>query len=134
MKAAAKKATPKIPKNLPAAVDRLWSAKEERLAISRTTEVFSEEESALKAHIISELGKTKATGIAGKLARVELVGKTVPTVIDWDVFYAYVKKTGSFELLSRSMNVAAVTERWDAGKTVPGVESTTFSTLSLKKV
>jgi hypothetical protein len=124
----------KLPKSLGACVDKLFETRQKRLEIQKQVESFQELESALKDHIINTLPKSEASGIAGKLARVTVVKKVIAQASDWDAFYKYVKKTGSFDLMQRRLNDAAVKERWDNGEKIPGVESFTAVTLSVNKL
>ena len=56
-----------------------------------------------------------------------------PTVEDWPKLYAHIKRTGNFEMLYRRVNPAAVKERWDDGKAVPGVGKFPVEKLSITK-
>ena len=124
----------KFPKALGACADRLFTLREQRLNAQKEVDKLASEESAIKEHIINTLPKSEASGVAGKLARVTVVTKQVPQVKDWDKFYAHVKKTGQFELLQRRLTDAAIKERWEAGKQVPGVESFNAVTVSINKL
>ena len=133
----ATKPTIKIPKSLALAVDMYYSKREERLALQRQVDLLAADEALLKSHLIDNIPKSDATGIAGKLARVSVTTKDVPQVQDWDEFYAYVAKNvkkGSFALLNRAVNAKAVGEIWEAGKTVPGVGAHTVVNLSVNKL
>lgn len=124
----------KFPKALGACADRVYELRQQRLEMQRAVDAIEAEEKALKEHIINTLPKSEATGAAGKLARVTVVTKQVPQVKDWDRFYAYVKRSGHFDLMTRHVNDAAIKERWKAGKEVPGVGHFTAVTLSINKV
>jgi len=124
----------KMPKSLGACADRLYSLREIRLAKQKEVDALAAEETALKEHIIQTLPKSEASGVAGKLARVSVVTKQVPQVQDWDEFYKHLKKTGSFELLGRGISKAAIQERWEEGKQVPGVEAFGVVTVSINKL
>ena len=127
----------KIPKSLALAADMYCKKRDERLALQKEVDALEEYEKALKEHLINSIPKSDATGISGKVCRVSVVTKSVPRVVDWDKFYEYIAKNrtkGSFALLNRAANAKAVTEIWDAGKQVPGVESFTAVTLSLNKL
>jgi hypothetical protein len=124
----------KWPKGLGACADRLYQLKQKRLDAQKVVDAFAAEESALKNHIIDNLPKSDASGIAGKLARVTVVTKEVPQVTDWDQLYKYVKKTGDFSLLQRRVGDAAIKERWENGKEVPGVGHFNAVTISMNKV
>jgi len=124
----------KFPKALGACADKLFELRNKRLAEQKKVDEIAAEETALKNHIIENLPKSEASGVAGKLDRVTVVTKQVPQVKDWDAFYKYVKKTGSFDLMQKRLTDAAIKERWEAGKEVPGVEHFNAVSVSINKV
>lgn len=124
----------KFPKALGACADKLYQLREARLAKQKEALDLETEEKALKEHLINTLPKSQSSGIAGKVARVTVIKKPVPQVKDWDKFYKHIKKTGDFELLQRRLTDTAIKERWENGKTIPGVESFNVVTVSINKV
>ena len=124
----------KFPKALGACADKLYEIRQKRLAMQKEVDEVEAEEKALKEHIIQTLPKSEASGVAGKVARVTVVTKDVPQVKDWDAFYKYVSRTKSFDLLQRRLSDAAVNERWENKKDIPGVEAFTVVSVSLNKV
>lgn len=127
----------KIPKTLGACADALHKVRTERLAKQEEVEQLKKYEAALSDHIINNLPKSDARGIAGKLVRVTIKKKRVPTVKDWDKFHAYILKNakkGAFALLQKRVSVTAVEEIWENGKQVPGVEAFDAITLSVNKL
>jgi hypothetical protein len=76
---------------------------------------------SVEDHFIRTLAVGESSGVQGLRSRVQITEKIVPTVDDWSVLYKYIKRTGSFELLNRAVNAAAVSERWKLKKKVPGV-------------
>jgi hypothetical protein len=113
--------TVRLPKSPAACADLLYSTREKRLSLQRELDRMSELESALKEYFIQTLPKSSATGIAGKVARVQIEDKPIPTIEDSERLYAYIKKTGAFDLLQRRLNESAVKERYEDGKVIPGV-------------
>lgn len=124
----------KFPKALGACADRVYELRAKRLAAQKLVDAIEEEEKALKEHLINNLPKSEASGVAGKTARVTVTTKHVPQVEDWDLFYKHVKKTGDFDLFQRSISKAAVEARWEANKKVPGVKAFNAVSLSITKV
>ena len=122
---------PKKPGEWP---DLLHELKEKRLKIQREADAVEAEEKALKEHIVQNLPKSEASGVAGKLYKVAVITKEVPQVKDWDKFYAYMSKTKGYDLLNKALNRGAVEARMEAGKTVPGIEMFTAVTVSLTKI
>lgn len=134
---ATKAKKPVIPKSLAAAADLYYSTREARLMLDRQATAAKEFESELKQHLIDNIPKSKATGIAGKVCRVSVETKPIPQVKDWDKFYAHIvknKSKGGFALLNRAVNAVAVKEIWESGKTVPGVDKFNAVTLSVNKL
>jgi hypothetical protein len=77
---------------------------------------------ALEEHFVNSLKVGEASGVQGFAARVQVTDNPVPVVKNWAKFYEHIRKTKSFELLNRAVNRAAVKERWDMKKQVPGVD------------
>lgn len=116
--------------------DRLFQIRAEKQKLTKKTapalEALEAEEAQLKEHIIKHLPKDAASGVAGKLASVRVVSKDEPTLKDKAKLYAYIKKTGDFDLLG-GLKGAAVKERWEqkGKKSVPGVDVFKVVTVSL---
>ncbi len=124
----------KLPRTLAACADRIYALKALKAAAQAKVDAIDEERKALEAHLIANLPKSDALGVSGKHARVTIVSKPVPQAEDWLKIQAYIKKNGAFDLLQRRLNDAAVRERWEAGKTIPGIVAFEKTTLSINKV
>lgn len=133
-KAAALPADFKMPKSLGAAIDDLYKRREKRYELQRIVAQMSNAESALRDYIINTLPKSEATGAAGKVARAQVTTKIVPTIADFDELWKFAKRTNSPELFQRRLSAAAVQERWEAGKTVPGVGKFNAIDVSITKI
>jgi hypothetical protein len=75
----------------------------------------------LEEYFINSLAVGESSGVQGMHSRSQVTDSAVPVVNDWTAFYAHIAKTKSWELLNKAVNRAAVTERWDLKKQVPGV-------------
>ena len=62
----------KFPKALGECADLIYDLKERRLAAQHVAEAIEKEEKALKEHIIKNLPKSKAGGISGMRANVQI--------------------------------------------------------------
>ena len=152
-KPAAKAAAPKLkaPKTLAAAADRAYTVREERLAITREAEKRAEplkvEEAFLREHLIENLPKSDATGVAGSLVRVTVKSGVAAQADDWDKIYGWIvdsvvaarkKKSdvpyAAFAILRRALAEEAVKEMWEAGKAIPGVGRFNTKSLSFNKL
>ena len=124
----------KISKSPAEASDLLYQTRQDRLELQRQVDAMQELETALKNYFVDNLPKSQASGIAGKVARVQLGSKVVAQVADWPALYKYVKKNDAFYLMQRRLSDSAITEIWEDGKKVPGVEPFTIVTVSCTAV
>jgi hypothetical protein len=82
--------------------------------------------------------KLKGTGFAGNLG-VITVERENKNVIDtenggWDKYYAFIKKTGAFDLLQKRIGEKALQDRLDAGVKVPGITTFPLDRVRVKAV
>lgn len=111
----------KVPRRLGDCADLLYQLREQRYTLQHAVDAIHEQEQKLKDKIIAELPKSSATGVAGRVARVQVTAEQKPTVEDWTALYAFIQREGRFDLLQRRVSEAAVVEMWKADAEVPGV-------------
>ena len=114
-------------------MDRLFALREERRKLEAKAETIKEKERSIEDKLIEEISSEDATGVVGKLAKAVVNVKTVATVENWDLFYAHILKTKDFSFLNKAVGQAAVKERWENDKVVPGVVPFHKKTISLTK-
>lgn len=136
---ATKPAEFKPPKTLAACADQLYNTQQQRYALQKQVEELSKQETILREHLINNLPKSDATGVAGKVARATVKSRDVYVVKDWDKLYGYItlnakKNPGVWSLLQRRLGEGAAAEIISAGKKLPGVEAGTVPVISLNKV
>lgn len=130
----AEKKVYKFPKSLALCADKFFELNKKRLEMQKLVDAVDEEAKAIKAHLIDNLPKSDASGVAGKLCRVTVVSKDIPQIKDREAFNKFILKTKDFSLLQGRLSDAAVRDRWENGKEVPGVEHFTAVTLSVNKL
>lgn len=62
---------------------------------------------------------------------IQLRSSVVPTVKDWDSFYAWIKKNNAFYMLERRPSVTGYRDVLASGKAIPGVDSFTKTKVAL---
>lgn len=125
----------KLPtKTLGGVVDQLHDVREARLALNKVVEAIKEEEQRLTDHIIDTVNADLEGGAVGKRYKAIIQRDQKPVIEDYDKFTAHIKRTGNFDLLNRAVNAAAVKERWENNKEVPGIGHFSFKKLSITKV
>lgn len=127
-----RKALPKT--KLGGLVDEYHDLREVRLAVGKVAEALQAEEQRILNHIIDTVDADTEAGAVGKRYKGVIKRELVPVVEDWEKFHAYIKKTGSFDLLNKAINRAAAKERLEAGKAIPGVDTMQAKKLSVTKV
>lgn len=128
-----------IPKSLGACADKLFQLREQRLGLEAMADNIKKQETALKDHIIENMAAGD-TGASGKTHHVSVYTDDIPQIADADELFTFIKRTGSFDLLQRRLNNAAVKERLDDPKfmkaykgKVPGVKMFRCKKVSLTK-
>lgn len=123
-----------MPTSLGRCADEYHRVREIRLAMDKIVEGVKERETELQEHLINNLSKADDTGVAGLKYRAQVTTKTMPKVNDWPVFYAYVAKSGDFDMLQKRLADKAVMERLEDGVVLPGVEKMRVPSLSITKI
>lgn len=76
----------------------------------------------LDYQLLTKLDEQGLSRTANGNASVSINQDTVPEVVDWDAFYAYVKATDDFSLLQRRVSSTAYKELRKLGEEVPGLQ------------
>lgn len=109
--------------------------RESRLLADKAAAALKVDESAALSLLIEEMRKQEINGAGGKKTTVTMnPAKDKPHVKDWSKVYAYILETKDFSLLQKRIGEAAIAERWDDGKVIPGVEKFPVYTLSVSSV
>lgn len=112
----------KLPNTIGATIDAIAKIVEARAALTAKDKELGEQEQILKNHLGNNFDKAGLDGAKGKIGIAALSKSKVPEVQDWDELYKYIKRKGEWDLLQRRPSLTAFRERWDNGKSVPGVE------------
>lgn len=123
----------KVPKTVGAAIDLLQTIRAKRQALTTQAEAEKSQESLLHTTILNMFKKTELDGAKGKLATASIGKNDVANLKDDRKFFAYLKKTGDFDLIQRRLSNEACRLRWADGKTIPGVEAFTVVKINLTK-
>jgi hypothetical protein len=107
--------------------------REKRLAADKVAEGLKEKETELKTQLVDLLQALSINSVGDTRKVYALVPGEEPIVSDWEKLYAHIKRTGEFELLYRRVNPAAIKERWELSKSVPGIGKFPTLTLSVTK-
>lgn len=111
----------RIPATMGACIDLAYTLRRERLRLEADIKRRREDETRLKEHMLQRFRKQDLDGGRGRVGQASISKLTVAQVEDWDRLHAYIRKTGEWDLLKKSINDAAYRERLEARRRVPGV-------------
>jgi hypothetical protein len=128
----------KIPKKMGAVADLLYETRANRLALNSEVEAMKGDETKLKNYVIENLPKSDQTGASGQVANVKVVNDSIFQASDWEKLYAWIKKTGNFQILNRALNQASIEDIYaNSGKKftgIPGMIKAQITKVSVTKV
>ena len=114
------------PNDLGTEADRLLALRTKRIELSKEVDALKAQETELQNKIIEDLMGISLTSASGK-------SQTVPTVVDWSKLEDFIAETGYFHLFQRRVSGPAYIELLEKDGSVPGVEPTTLTKLSLAR-
>lgn len=123
-----------LPKSLGLCTDLFAEVRDLRLAMQKVVDEVKARESEIRDHLIETIPKSDDTGVAGKKYRAQIVTKKRPAPGDWAKIHAYVQETGRFDLLQKRLSDKAVTDMWEEGQEVPGVDVFNAVEVSITKI
>jgi hypothetical protein len=109
------------PDELAVLVDYFKVVEKSRLDADKVAAEIKSLETKIKQVLILTMHRMNLTAAGGQSFICECRTVEEPTVSNWDDFYKYVLKTKDFSLLERRPGKAAIKERWNDGKSVPGI-------------
>lgn len=96
-----------------------------RLDLQKQVDVMDQKEKQLKADLVDQLraaGIVKMTETHGDLTvGVKMTKTEEPNVENWSELIQHIKETGEIDLLQKRVTASAVKQRWEEGKSIPGV-------------
>lgn len=107
--------------NLGAKVDKLHSLDAVLKAKKREVEKLDEQVKELKDELAQLMARENVDKASGKVGTVTLTSNIIPSVSDWDDFYAYIHKHKYYHLLERRPAVAGCREIFERKGKIPGV-------------
>jgi hypothetical protein len=127
-----------MPETLGESIDELHTltkAREaEQAAFDKKIAEGKQREQMLEQHILLLLQKMKLSGSRGKLAQVSVKPKTMPQVKDWQAVWNWIFEHKASHLIQKRLATTAWKEMVEDGVVIDGIESETYSTLSVTKI
>jgi hypothetical protein len=126
------KKTYKFPKALGKCAERMAELRGKLDEFGAQVAPLAEEEAQLRDYLLETFKKAELDGLKSNGLQFSIVTSRVPSLADWDKFWAFAKLKGNEDLLQRAVKADAWRERLNAGKAVPGVEA--FDRVGLRVV
>src|SRR3982751_845952 len=103
------------------------SIRQERLDLQRKGDIMDQKEKNLKAELVEMMiaaDSDRFTEQQGELfVGVKMICTNEPNVENWSELIQHIKETGDIDLLQKRVTPTAVKQRWEEGKTIPGMSS-----------
>jgi hypothetical protein len=121
-------------KELAVVAEFFWQTQIQRLAADKVAAELKADEYVAQEIVIAQLRLQEISAIGSDTVILELRHTYEPRVTDWSVYWKYVLKTKDLSLVERRPGKAAIKERWEDGKEIPGVDKFPVYKLSKRKV
>lgn len=113
----------KIPKTVGGKIDNLVELNAKRLDLEQQVKAIVSEYNLITDALMEQMEKENmGTTASSSTGSVRISDSVVPTVKDWDSFYAFIYKNKYFHLLERRPSVTGCRELFETKGAVPGVE------------
>lgn len=103
-------------------IDYKAALKQETDAINAELKRVKELDNAAEAALFAAFEEQGMTKASGKLATISIKESIVPTVRDWDAYYAFIKANDYFHLLEKRPSAPGCRELFERDGSIPGVE------------
>ena len=114
-------------------IDVMYNRRAMRLQAQATVDKAKALEDVAKLALIDKLKSINLSKASGGVATASIKTIKVPRVADWDLFYAYIRESGRFDLLHKRVSELAWRDTLEAGQLIAGTESVDDIKLSLTK-
>jgi len=107
-------------------IDKYFEVRAKRLKLERDAGKLKESESLIKDELIDKMNQAKLDSAKGTMGSVSITTPTVAQADDWTTIFAWIKKTGTFEVLSPRLHNGNIAEQLEhdpklAKRGIPGV-------------
>lgn len=129
--------TPKAvkPPTIGSLIDAVKKLAEQRSKLSAEDKALKAQQDDLEAQIITMLDEQETRVGEGKLAKASITESEVPTVEDWDKFFAWATRTKNTHLIQHHISSPAWREmRALKNAELPGIKAFTKRSLSIRAV
>lgn len=123
-----------LPRTIGATIDEIAKLDTKMDGLSAKINELKDQRDILLMHLANNFAKGELDGAKGKLGTAAIVRQTVPEVVDWDAFYAWISRTKSWDCLQRRPGARAIQARWAENKAVPGVQQRNLETIKVSAI
>jgi hypothetical protein len=112
-------------------IDKFFKLRKERLKLESAAKAIKTKEDHVKDRLIIAMDLQEVDSSAGVLGTVSITRPEVFRAADWPKIYAWVKKTGAFEIFGKTLHQSNIVEQLQenpklAKKGIPGMEKATI--------
>lgn len=107
---------------IPDIIDQIYELRQKR---DRIVDLYDEQIQSLRAKLSTAMKVAKVRKARGTYAQAVACQVTDVKAVDWNAIYQYIDENDAIDLLQKRLTPTAVTDRFNAGEHIPGVEIST---------
>ena len=115
--------------NIGTQIDALFKLKAKHKKAQEAADAVKEQITAAEKDLMATMLDSGIEKSGAKGGTIVVSKSLVPSVTDWDAYYAFIHKTKFYHLLERRPSATGCRELFEMGKKVPGVEPVTKMSL-----
>lgn len=115
-------------------VDEIHQVRAERLDLEQQVKSLKSKQHELELEFLEKAQEQNITSARGQYASSSLSESTLPSVVDWDAFYDFIKRYNYFHLLEKRPSVGGCRELFEKEIDIPGVEAFTKINVNTQRV
>jgi hypothetical protein len=112
---------------------KLFDLKSKKAELNKEVKELNPLIEETEKELLTKMRDEGLPSISNDLGTIYISPQVVPNVINWDMFYEFIRKTNSFHLLERRLTSTAYREMVENGEEVPGVDPSRFDQVRTRK-
>ena len=115
-------------------IDEMYELREKKKELEAEVKELGAKITACSEWLLAKYREVGTTTARGSLASATVTESVVPNIVDWGAVSEWIMENDGVYLVHRRISAGPWKELQDAGTKVPGIESFTKTSISLRKL
>jgi hypothetical protein len=111
----------------------LYDLKSKKKALNTEISVLNRDIKLVEADLLHTMNEQSLLKLADDHHTVYVARQLVPKVVNWDLFYEYIRENNYFHMLEKRPSRTAYRESFELGQAVPGIDPVQFDEVRTRK-